>query len=73
VAADLSVSPEFRWRLILLAFFGRIAAHALPSLSHGIWLIVIFLAIIWFGVGVFLMAGELLTKYSESHGDDDSI
>ena len=56
--------------LILLGFLGGIAAHALPSLSHGIWLIVIFLAVIWCAVGLFVMAGELLTKYSESHGDN---
>jgi hypothetical protein len=59
--------------VILLAFLGRIAANALPSLTHGIWLIVIFLAIVWCGVGLFLMAGELLTKYSDSYGDDKRI
>jgi hypothetical protein len=83
-ASPVPISPkaEPAWRmifrflqmlaggLILLAFFGRIAAHALPSLSHGIWLIVIFLAIIWCGVGLFLMAGELLTKYSDSDDDE---
>ena len=67
MAADLSVSRD---ALILLGFLGVIAAHALPSLSHGIWLIVIFLAVIWCAVGLFVMAGELLTKYSESHGDN---
>jgi hypothetical protein len=60
----------FAGSLVLLAFLGRIAARALPSLSHGIWWTVIFLAVIWCGVGLFLMTGELLTKYSERHGDD---
>ena len=86
-AAPPEISPksESAWRLIfrflqmlvygliLLAFLGRIAAQAFPTLSHGIVMIVIFLAVIWCGVGLFLMAGELLTKWSESHGDDESI
>jgi len=83
--SEISPKGEPAWRVIfrflqmfavgviLLAFLGRIAANALPSLSHGIWLIMIFLAVVWCGVGLFLMAGELLTKYSESHGDDKSI
>jgi hypothetical protein len=79
---EISPKSESAWRLIfrflpmlaggliLLAFLGRIAAGALPSLSHGIWGIIIFLAIVWCGVGLFLMAGELLTKYSESQRND---
>jgi hypothetical protein len=64
-ASPVPISPkdESAWRLIfrflqmlasgliLLAFLGGIAARALPSLSHGIWFIVIFLAIIWCAVG----------------------
>jgi hypothetical protein len=79
---EISPKSESAWRLIfrflqmlavgliLLAFLGRIAAGALPSLSGGIWGIVLFLAVVWCGVGLFLMAGELLTKYSESRRDD---
>src|ERR1044072_1421048 len=59
--------------LVLLAFVGRIAAHALPSLSQEIWWTVIFLAAVWCGVGLFLMGGELLTKFSKSDDDDKSI
>src|ERR1700738_1875388 len=56
--------------LILLAFVGRIAAHALPMLSQEIRWTVIFLAFVWCGVGLFLIGGELLTKYSKSDDDD---
>jgi hypothetical protein len=59
--------------LILLVGVGRIAAYALPTLSDGIGMIVIFLAFVWSAVGLFMMAGELLTKWRESHGDDESI
>jgi hypothetical protein len=68
---------RFLWMLvcglILLLGVGRIVAHALPTLSDGIGMIVIFLAVIWSAVGFFMMAGELLTKWRESHGDDESI
>ncbi len=79
---EISPKSESAWRLIfrllqmlavgliLLAFVGRIAAHALPSLSQEIWWTVIFLAFVWCGVGLFLMGGELLTKYSRSDDDD---
>jgi hypothetical protein len=52
---------------------GRIAAYAFPSLGHGIAMIVIFLAVIWCAVGLFIIAGELLTKRTESDGDDKGI
>jgi len=59
--------------LILLGFVGRIAARALPSLGREIWWTVIFFAFVWCGVGLFLMGGELLTKYSKSDNDDKHI
>ena len=59
--------------LVLLVALGRIAAHAFPSLGHGIAMIVIFLAVIWCAVGLFIIAGELLTKRTESDGDDKGI
>jgi hypothetical protein len=56
--------------LIFLAILYRFAMRTFPSLSDGIPMIFIFLAVIWCGVGLFLIAGELLTKYSKSDGDD---
>jgi Na+/proline symporter len=58
---------------VLLVALGRIAAHAFPSLGHGIAMIVIFLAVIWCAVGLFIIASELLTKRTESDGDDKGI
>ena len=78
----ISMKDEPAWRLIfrflqmlaggliVLALAGSIAAHALPAFSKGTRLIVIFLAIIWCAVGLFVLAGELLTKYTESRDDD---
>src|SRR2546426_12443228 len=82
---EISPKSESAWRLIfrllqmlavgliLLVFVGRIAARAFPSLSQGIWWIIIFLGVVWCGVGLFLMGGELLTKFSKSDDDDKRI
>jgi TRAP-type C4-dicarboxylate transport system permease small subunit len=56
--------------LILPGTLYRVAMRTFPSLSDGIPMIFIFLAIIWCGVGLFLIGGELLTKYSKSDDDD---
>ena len=86
-AAPPEVSPtdEPAWRLIirlleviaggliLLGALYRVAMHTFPSLSDGIPMIFIFLAVIWCAVGLFLMGGELLTKYSKSDDDNKSI
>jgi TRAP-type C4-dicarboxylate transport system permease small subunit len=86
-AAPPEVSPksESAWRLIIrflwimagglifLAALYRFAMRTFPSLSDGIPMIFIFLAIVWCGVGLFMMGGELLTKYSRSDDDDKSI
>ncbi len=85
--APPAVSPndEPTWRMIfrflwviagglmLLAALYRFSMRTLPSLSDGIPMIFIFLAVIWCGVGLFMMGGELLTKYSKSDDDDKSI
>ena len=86
-AAPLKVSPtdEPAWRLIIrlleviaggLLFLGllyRFAMRTFPSLSDGIPMIFIFLAVIWCAVGLFLAGGELFTKYSKSDDDDKRI
>ena len=36
-------------------------------------MIFISLAVVWCGVGLFLMGGELLTKFSKSDHDDERI
>jgi hypothetical protein len=59
--------------LILLAALYRFAMRIFPSLSDGIPMIFIFLAVIWCAVGLFMMSGELLTKYSKSDDGDKSI
>src|SRR6266404_1853776 len=73
---EISPKSEPAWRMILrfvwviagglmlLATLYRLALRALPSLSDDIPMIFIFLAVIWCGVGLFMMAGELLTKWS---------
>src|ERR1051325_7027377 len=48
--------------LILLVTLGRIGIQKFPSSSTGIRMTVIYLALIWCGVGLFLIAGQLLTK-----------
>lgn len=82
---ELSPRGEPAWRtiarflwviasgLILLVALYRVAMRTLPSLSDGIPGIFIFLAIIWCAVGLFLMGGQLLTKYSKLDDDDESI
>jgi hypothetical protein len=85
--APLEISPksESAWRLIwrllqmlamgliLLAFAYRFAMRTFPSLSDGILMIFIFLAVVWCGVSLFIMGGELLTKFSKSDDEDKSI
>ena len=56
--------------LIVLAALYRFAMLIFPSLSDGLPMIFIFLAIIWCAVGLFMMSGELLTKYRKSDDDD---
>jgi hypothetical protein len=59
--------------LIFLAILYRFAMRTFPSLADGIPMIFIFLAVVWCGVGLFLMGGELLTKFSKSDDDDKRI
>ena len=80
---EISPKSEPAWRLIFrflqmlaggLIFLGilyRFAMHTFPTFSNGIPMTFIFLALVWCGVGLFLMGGELLTKWSETHSDDD--
>ena len=82
---EVSPRTEPAWRLIMrlvqvlagglifLAILYRFAMRTFPSLSDGIPMIFIFLAVIWCGVGLFVMGGELLTKFSKSDDDDKSI
>ena len=84
-APEISPRDEPAWRLIIrlleviagglifLAILYRFAMRTFPSLSDGIPMIFIFLAVIWCGVGLFMMGGELLTKFSKSDDDDKSI
>ena len=59
--------------LILLAFAYRFAMRTFPSLSDGIPMIFIFLAVVWCGVSLFIMGGELLTKFSKGDDEDKTI
>jgi len=59
--------------LIFLAILYRFAMRTLPSLSDGIPMIFIFLAVVWCGVALFMMGGELLTKFSTDNDDDKRI
>ena len=82
---EVSPTSESAWRLIirfvwgfagglvLLAVLYRFAMHTFPSFADGIPMIFIFLAVVWCGVGLFLMSGELLTKFSKSDDDEKSI
>ena len=84
-APEVSPRNEPAWRLIIrflqllagglifLAILYRFAMRTFPSLSDGIPMIFIFLAVVWCGVGLFMMGGELLTKCSKSDNDDKSI
>ena len=58
--------------LMLLAALYSLAMRTFPSLSDGIPMIFIFLAVTWCTVGLFMMGGELLTK-SKSSDDDKNI
>jgi hypothetical protein len=82
---EISPKSEPAWRLITrflwvfaggLIFLGvlyRLAMRTFPSLSDGIPMIFIFLAVVWCAVGLFVMGGELLTKFSKSDDEDKSI
>ena len=82
---EISPKTEPAWRLILrilemlavglisLAFLYRLAMHTFPGLSEGIPMIFIFLAVIWCGVSLFVMGGELLTKFSKTDDEDKRI
>ena len=82
---ELSPKREPAWRLIwrllqmlasgliLLTFAYRFAIRTFPSLSDGIPMIFIFLAVVWCGVSLFIMGGELLTKFIKSDDDDKRI
>jgi len=59
--------------LIFLAIAYRFAIRTFPSLSDGIPIIFIFLGVVWCGVGLFLIGGELLTKFSKTDEDDKRI
>jgi hypothetical protein len=86
-ASPVPISPkaEPAWRvvfrflemlaggLILLGALYQLTMRTVPSLSDGIPVIFIFLAVVWCGVGLFMMGGELLTKYNKSDDDDKSI
>jgi TRAP-type C4-dicarboxylate transport system permease small subunit len=81
----ISPKSEPAWRLIfrflqlvaggllLLAVLYGFAMRTFPSLSDGIPMIFIFLAVVWCGVGLFMMGGEILTKFSKSDDDDKRI
>ena len=47
--------------LLLLAVLYRFAMRTFPSLCAGIPMIFIFFAVVWCGVGLFMMGGEILT------------
>jgi hypothetical protein len=59
--------------LILLWVLYRFAMRTFPSLSDGIPMIFVFLVLVWCGVGLFVIGGELFAKYSTSEDDDKSI
>jgi hypothetical protein len=82
---EISPKSESTWRLIFrllqmlagglifLVIVYRFAMRTFPSLADGIPMIFIFLAVVWCGVGLFMMGGELLTKFSRSDDDDKRI
>ena len=82
---EISPKSEPAWRLIwrllqmlasgliLLAFACRFAMRTFPSLSDGIAMIFIFLAVVWCGVSLVVMGGELLTKFSKNDDEDTRI
>jgi hypothetical protein len=82
---EISPNSEPAWRLIFrflqmlagglifLFILYRFAMRTFPSIADGIPMVFIFLAVVWCGVGLFLMGGELLTKYTKSDDVDKSI
>ena len=56
--------------LMVLGALYRFALRNFPSLNDGLPMIFIFVAVIWCGAGLFMMGGELLTKYSNRHRDE---
>jgi len=84
-APEVSPRDEPAWRLIIrlleviagglifLLILYRFAMRTFPGFSDGMPMIFIFLAVVWCGVGLFMMGGELLTKFSKSDGDDKRI
>jgi hypothetical protein len=82
---EISPKSEPAWRLIFrflqmlaggfifLAILYRFAMRTFPSFADGIPMIFIFLAVVWCGVGLFMMGGELLAKFSNSDHDDERI
>lgn len=67
---------RFLWGMvggfIFLAVLYRFAIRTFPSLSDGILMTFIFLAVVWCAVGLFMIGGELLTKYTKTNNDDKS-
>src|SRR4051794_28576360 len=59
--------------LMLLLVLYRLALRTFPSLSDGLPLIFIFVAVIWAGGGLFVMGGELLMKFSKSDDDPKDV
>ena len=61
------------WGLVLISAVGRIAAAKFPTARDAIATGAVALAIIWVGVGLFIMAGEFLGKQSDRDSDGKSI
>jgi hypothetical protein len=59
--------------LLLLGALYRVSIRTFPSFRDGIPFAFIFLAVVWSGTVLFLIVGELLTKYSKSDDNDQSI
>ena len=82
---EVSPKDEPSWRLIVrfvwgmagglifLAVLYRLAIRTFPSLSDGILMIFIFLAIVCCAVGLFIMGGELVTKCTRTDDHDKNI
>lgn len=81
---EISPKTEPAWRLIfrLLEFYAvglllltglyRLAIHKFPGIRDGTLPFFIFFAVVWCGVGLFMMGGELLMKISKKDDDDKS-
>ena len=82
---EISPKSEPAWRLIwrllqllasgliLLAFAYRFAMRTFPDLNDGIPMIFILLAVVWCGVSLFVLGGELLMKFSKSDDENQRI